>query len=467
MFLMEGVEDIPQASLRLGMAWDWESFPEYLDALGARSLGVNVGAHLTHAPLRVWAMGERGATEEPPTDTELARMQGAVRDAVAAGALGFSTGRTTMHRTPAGDPVPGTFAEARELAALVAPLGEAGAGVIQVIPYGGAGEAVEGFARDLAIVAPLARATGRPVSIALAAPRRYPDAWRAALDGIVAATTGGARFVPQVAPRSIGLLLAFGGLSPLFLFPAAGDLLAASPDELRAALRNPEVRARLIASFDPAGELLAGMASTAETFLLERAGVAGYETGRERSVAALAERRGVSPAEVVLDFLVATDLRGLILLALYNADLAAAGTMLTHPLTVPGLGDAGAHTSQTCDVGVGTFILAYWVRRRRALSLEAAVRKLSFEQALAWGIPGRGLVRPGWHADLNVVDLDTLDLELPELRHDLPGGAPNLSQRARGYRATIVNGRVLMRDGVHTGALPGRVLRNEVAAARG
>jgi len=165
--------------------------------------------------------------------------------------------------------------------------------------------------------------------------------------------------------------------------------------------------------------------------------------------------------------MLASDLRGLFLVALYNAEMDAARAMLAHPLTVPGLGDAGAHTSQTCDVGVGTFILAWWVRERRALALETAVRKLTFDPALTWGIPGRGLLRPGWCADLNVIDLERLDLELPEIRHDLPGGAVNLSQRARGYTATVVNGEVLMRDGVPTGALPGRVLRNEVAARAG
>jgi len=465
MFLMEGVEDIPRAALKEGMRWGWESFPDYLRFLDAQPLGMNVGAHLTHAPLRVFAMGERGATDAPPTGAELAVMQQAVRDAIAAGALGFSTGRTTMHRTPAGDPVPGTFADRRELDALVAPLAELGAGVLQVIPYGSAGEAADGFARDMEWMAPVARAIGRPVSVGIAAPRKYPEEWRHALAAIVDATRTGARIVPQVAPRSIGMLLGFGVLSPLLLFPEAGDLLERPLDEVRAALRQPAVRARLAASFDPSGEILAGLASTSEVFPLERDGVTEYETTRARSVAAEAERRGVSAGEVILDAMVASDLRGLLLVALYNADMDAAREMITHPLTVPGLGDAGAHTSQTCDVGVGTFLLAYWVRHRRALSLEAAIRKLTFEQALTWGIPRRGLLRPGWFADVNVIDLAALDLVRPEIRHDLPGGAPNLSQRAHGYTATIVNGQMLMRDGVHGGALPGRVLRNETVAA--
>jgi N-acyl-D-aspartate/D-glutamate deacylase len=196
-------------------------------------------------------------------------------------------------------------------------------------------------------------------------------------------------------------------------------------------------------------------------FPLHEAGVMSYETAPERSVAGIAARRGVLPGDVILEELVASDLHRLFLIALYNFDLEAAGTMLAHPLSVPGLGDAGAHTSQTCDVGVPTFMLAYWVQRRRAMTLERAVQKLTSAPAAAWGILRRGLVRTGCFADLNVIDLERLELGMPEVRHDLPTGAINLSQRASGYTATIVNGRVLMRDGEHTGALPGRVLRNE------
>lgn len=224
-------------------------------------------------------------------------------------------------------------------------------------------------------------------------------------------------------------------------------------------LRDPALRARLAASVDPAGEIMAGMASLDRLFALDHPGILSYETQPERSVAGRARRRGVSPGEIILETIVSSDLRGLFLIALYNWDLDAVQAMLAHPLAVPGLGDAGAHTGQTCDVGVPTFTLAYWVRYRRALALEAAVRKLTFEPASLWGIAGRGLLQAGWYADLNVIDLDRLDLGPVEVHHDLPGGAVNLTQGATGYCATVVNGQVLMRDGVPTGALPGRVLR--------
>jgi N-acyl-D-amino-acid deacylase len=460
MFLMEGVEDIPRAAMAAGMKWNWESFGEYLSALGANGLGINAGAYVAHAPLRVYGMGERGVLDTQPTDAELEAMRAAVDEAIAAGALGVSTGRTTMHRTPAGDAVPGTFADERELRAIVEPLARRGAGVVQVVPLGAAGEAADGFDRDLPLMVALARATGRPLSVGLVQARQYPDVWRESLAQIEHATATDVQIVPQVAPRSIGLMLGMGLLSPLLLFPAAGELLSMSEDELRVRLRDAALRRRLAESVDPSGEIMAGMATLDRVFPVNEAGAASYETDPARSIAGLAARRGVLPGEVILDELVASDLRRLFMIALYNFDMEAAGAMLSHPLSVPGLGDAGAHTSQTCDVGVPTFMLAYWVRQRRAMTIEAAVRKLTAMPASAWGLAGRGMVREGCFADLNVIDFERIDLGLPEVRHDLPTGAPNLSQRATGYVATIVNGTVLMRDGTHSGALPGRVLRN-------
>jgi N-acyl-D-aspartate/D-glutamate deacylase len=203
------------------------------------------------------------------------------------------------------------------------------------------------------------------------------------------------------------------------------------------------------------------MASVDWVFPLEDRGVLSYETPPEKSAAGRARREGRHWGEVVMDHLLATDLEGFLLLPLFNLDLEAAAVMLEHPLSTIGLGDSGAHAGQTCDSGFATFVLAYWVRERRRLSLERAVRKLSFEPAHLWGLHDRGLLRRGAKADLNVIDLDRLDLEAPEVRHDLPGGAAHLSQSARGYVATVVNGEILMREGRPTGALPGRVLRNE------
>ncbi|HEV7733296.1 MAG TPA: amidohydrolase family protein [Candidatus Binatia bacterium] len=465
MFLMEGVEDVPRSAMSAGMRWEWESFGQYLDTLGRCGLGVNAGAYVAHAPLRVYAMGERGVLDVPPTDAELETMRLSVDEALAAGALGLSTGRTTMHRTPDGDSVPGTFADRRELAALIEPLARRGAGVFEAVPYGTAGEASHGFARDIEHFAWAARECGRPVSVLLTQSRQYPEGWRDSLRHVEAAVAGGARLHAQVAPRQIGLMLGMGGLlSPFFLFPEAGDLLGLDGDALVTALHDPAVRARLRLGIDPEAPLLGGLATFDRIMPLDGEGVSAYEGGRPRSVAGLAETRGVSVVDVIVDALLESNLRRLFMVSISSWDLETSRAMLDHPLTLPALGDSGAHTSQTCDVGVPTFMLAYWVQRQKALSLASTVRRLTFDPASLWGIPQRGLIQPGWFADLNVIDLDALDLELPEVRHDMPGGALNLSQRARGFTATVVNGRVTLRNGEHTGARPGRVLRNEHVA---
>lgn len=461
-FLMEGVEDVPGAALRAGMQWGWESFPEYLDYIGTLPLALNVGAHLSHAPLRVFAMGERGATDADPTDDELRIMRTAVAGAMRAGALGFASGRTTMHRTPAWDPVPGTFASRRELEALAGGLVDAGAGIFELVPYGAAGEDANGYLRDHEWLVPVARDYRRPFSVTLIQSLAYRDRWRDFLALMDEARGNGAHIVPQVAARSVGVLLGFGiALSPLSLFPAAGDLFGKPVDEVRVALRDPALRARLVDSMAGGnGEILGGMARIDDIFPLENIGVRAYENTSERSLVAIAKRLGKSPGAVMLDLLVEHDCNNFFMVPLYNCDLDAAGDMVAHPSTTIGLGDAGAHTSQTSDAGFPTFILGYWVRERKRLSVERAVRKLTGDLAEMWSLKDRGTLRTGAYADINVIDLDTLDLHLPEVRHELPTGAPHLFQGARGYAATLVNGKVVMRDGAHTGALPGRVLRN-------
>lgn len=466
MFLMEGVEDVPRSAMKEGIAWRWESFSEYLRAIGDGPLGVNVGAHVSHAPLRVYAMGERGATPEPASDGELALMRECVLDAMRGGALGVATGRTTLHRTPAGDPVPGTFADRRELDTLAGALAEFGTGVLELVPLGVGGEDPDGFDKDLAWMEPLARETGRPISFGLVQTLAYPEQWRETLAKTEAAWARGARLVPQVAVRSVGVLIGFGiSISPLGLFPAAAELAGRDEEEQKRALRDPAVRARLVESI-PAGDrsVLAGLATIDCVFPLDDRGVLSYATDPERSIGRIAERSGRHWGEVVLDHFLETDFRGFLIVPFLNSDLGAAAEMLEHPLTGIGLGDSGAHTSQTCDASFPTFLLAYWAREKRLLSLERAVRKLTFDPARMWGLHDRGLVRAGARADLNVIDLDRLDLCAPEVSHEFPGGARHLTQRARGYEATIVNGEVLMRDGRPTGALPGRLLRNELCA---
>lgn len=461
-FLMEGVEDVPGVALRAGMQWRWESFPEYLNHIAKLPLALNVGAHLSHAPLRINAMGERGATAAEPTDDELRRMRAGVSEAIRAGALGFASGRTTMHRTPAWDPVPGTFASRRELEALAGGLVDAGAGVFELVPYGAAGEDARGYLREHEWLAPVARDCGRPFSVTLIQNLAYRERWRESLALMNEAREHGAQIVPQVAARSVGVLLGFGiALSPLSLFPAAGDLFGKPVEEVRVALRDPALRAQMVESMAAGnGEILGGMARIENIFPLEDIGVRTYETTPDKSIVAIGQRLGKHPGAVMLDLMVQHDCNNFFIVPLYNCDIDAAGEILAHPATTIGLGDAGAHTSQTSDAGFPTFILAYWVRERKLLSIERAVRKLTADLAQMWAIKDRGTLRAGAFADINVIDLDKLDLLLPEVRHELPTGAPHLYQGARGYTATIVNGQVVMRDGEHAGALPGHLIRN-------
>ena len=461
MYLMEGVEDVPAAAMREGLRWNWETFPEYLDALAAQPLGLNVGAHISHAPLRVWAMGERGATDAEPSDVELAAMREAVAEALRAGALGFATGRTTMHRTPSWDPVPGTFASRRELTALGGALAEEGRGIFELVPYGGAGEDARGVPNEFDWMTPLARDINRPISLALIQNLAYPDGWKEALALVEQASEHGARIIPQTAVRAVGVLLGFGiAINPLSLYPGAVDLLGLDRDAAVARLRDPALRAQILDSVrDHSGDILGGMARLEHVFPLTGDGVRDYETTPDRSLVALAQAKGVGPLELMLDLIVEHGGRNFFLVPLFNPDLEAAGAMLAHPLTTIGLGDAGAHTTQTSDASYSTFALAYWVRERRLMPIERMVHKLTAQLARLWGIADRGELRVGAFADVNVIDFARLDLRLPEVRHDMPTGAAALVQDAIGYVATVVNGRVLMRDGTHTGAFPGVVLR--------
>ena len=466
MFLMEGVEDIPRAAMKEGITWGWETFPEYLACLAKMPLGLNVGAHLSHAPLRIFAMGEKGATDTPASDAELALMHDAIVDAMRAGALGFASGRTTMHRTPAWDPVPGTFADRRELDTIARALSDYGSGVFELVPLGAAGEDAAGFDKDYAWMLPVALESARPISFGLIQNLAYPEVWKGILDKVERASAQGARLVPQVAVRSVGILMGLGtSISPLTMFPAGFELIGTPIAEQVAALRDASFRATLVESMrGSTGDILGGMATTRHVFPLTGRGVRAYETDAERSVVAIAERTGKEVGEVILDHLLTTGGKGFFLVPLFNPDLEAAAAMLSHPLTGIGLGDSGAHTSQTCDASYSTFLLAYWVRDKKLFPIERAIRKLAFDPALMWGIRDRGLLRHGAFADVNVIDLDKLDLTMPELRHEFPAGAPHLTQGSVGYDATVVNGKVLMRGGAHSGALPGTVLRNELYA---
>ncbi len=454
--MMESVEDIPAAAILSGLPWDWESYGDYLDTVDRLPKGVNVGGMVGHCAIRWNVMGEASLDPDAlPSPDELTAMATHVAEALDRGALGVSSSRTILHTLPDGREVPGTFAQLEELVALAEPLRERGRGVFETAALLGAQNRVDedDTAREIALLADLSRACGRPVSFGLTNTNAGPTLHQVALDHVTRQNDAGAHLRPQTSPRQIGILLGLDFRTP-FDFCAGWQALAPlSLDEKLAVLADPDRRAALVAEADAMGN------SGEHTFLmpLDRA---RYDHGPDDSLAAEAARRGVTVAQAFVDLCLESDGRQVLNYPFLNQDLEAAGAMFDHPDVVVGLGDAGAHVGQVIDASQATFLLAYWVRERGRFGLEDAVRRITSETAGLFGLTGRGVLTPGAFADVNVLDPDALDLPLPEYVRDLPGGAGRLIQRASGYHWTLVNGRVTMEGGEHTGALPGTLLRS-------
>ena len=477
--LMEGVEDIPAAALAAGIRWDWETFPEYLDTLARLPRVLDVGTQVPHAAVRAYVMGERGAANEPATPDDVEAMARLVRDALDAGALGFSTSRTAGHRGVDGRPVPGTFARDDELFGIGRALASAGHGVVEVAQAGVggrmAGDAAGAARAEVDWMTRLSKAIGRPVSFLVMQTNDEPEAWRELLALTDDAAKEGANLVPQVASRPFGMLVGLQSRANPFADRRTYRTLASLPlPERVARLRDPEVRTRILGErpvADPQTGTLAalfGPAMYARLFPLGEP--PDYEPTADASVAAIARRDG-RPADAVLyDLMLGHDGRELLFFPVLNYASGSAEPlreMLLHPRAVLGLGDGGAHCGIVCDASMTTFMLTHWVRDRwrgPRIPLERAVRMLTRDPAALYGLADRGVVRPGAKADLNVIDLDRLQLRLPEAAFDLPAGARRLVQRADGYVATVVSGEIVARGGVTTGARPGRVVRSATSS---
>jgi N-acyl-D-aspartate/D-glutamate deacylase len=462
--LMEGVEEIPRAAIDDGLPWRWETFAEYLDALDRAPKAVDVGAQVPHGTVRAHVMGERGIRNEPATDDDIARMSGVVADALAAGALGVTTSRTVLHRSIDGEPVPGTFASEDELFGIGRALASAGRGVFELAPAGIQGEDTDAPARELDWMCRLASEIGRPVTYGLVQHDIAPDDWRRLLDLAADAAAQGVPLRPQVAGRPVGLLLGLQTRHPLFRRPTFTGIARLSLDEQVARLRDPETRARILAEA-PTMEQPAYYAMG-----LDRIFVLGdppdYEPTPEQSIAGLAAAAGVDPVACLYDQMLQDDGHALLsrpLLGYSHFNLDALHDMIVHPATVLGLGDGGAHVRVICDASSPTFMITHWVRDRERgprLPLEAVVHKMTANNAALYGLDDRGTIAVGMKADLNVIDLDHLRLLPPEYARDLPGGAGRVVQRAEGYEATIVAGRVTRRKDADTGVRPGRLVRS-------
>jgi len=472
--LMEGVEDIPGTALAAGMKWGWESFPEYLDVLEGIPHALDVGTQVAHGPVRAYVMGERGARNEPATPEDIAKMAAIVKEAIEAGALGFSTSRTIVHRAIDGEPVPGTFAAEDELFGIGRTLGELGRGLFELAPAGAMGEDLAAPEKEVAWMRRLSKEIGRPVSFALAQHDAESDLFRRILALCREANAQGSRLAPQVGSRPTMLLIGHQTFHPFSNRPTYQGLEALPLPERVAKLRDPEIRRRILseenAPSDPRVAVVMALIQQGLHKIFPLGDPPDYEPGPEQSIAAIAKREGRDPFEVLYDKMLELDGRQLLMLAILSysdGDLEALREMLQHPDSAFGLGDGGAHCGAICDASMTTFLLTHWARDRRRgprLPLEWVVRKMTRDTAELYGLDDRGVIAPGRKADLNVIDLERLQLGLPELAFDLPAGAKRLIQRARGYDATIVSGEVTFRDGEATGALPGRLVRGSRSA---
>lgn len=457
--LMESVEDIPAASIMQGLDWNWHTYGEYYDALGALPKGVNVGGMVGHCAVRFYAMGERSIDKDAhPNADELKVMVDTVDEAIAAGALGFSTSRVLGHRTPDGRPVPGTFALPDELLALADPLRKHGRGVYEVVPRFETDTDGEWHqARsEVEWMSDVSRVSGRPLTFAFFQfphlRHQYREIMRLTHEGNAA----GANVRPQSTARGIGILAGAQIRSPFDRSPSWKAMRGMPLAEKLAAYADPEKRRVLIAEAEQNGPFPDDLKAH---YLLEGPDP-DYRPDPSRSLPAIAAARGVSTAEAYLDIMVASGGTAYFNHPLLNPEFEAVEEMLSDPLVVLGLADAGAHVGQIMDASQPTWFLTHWVRNTGTFTVEDAIRRLTSDTAEVFGIADRGVLRPGAFADVNVIDLDGMRLHMPDYVHDFPGGAGRLVQKATGYDYTLVNGQVFMDHGEHTGALAGSLLRS-------
>jgi N-acyl-D-aspartate/D-glutamate deacylase len=461
--LMEGVEDIPEVVLSEGLPWNWHSFPDFLDAIAARSYDVDVAAQVPHAALRVYVMGQRGADREPATEQDRQRMAELTAEGLRAGALGFSTSRTLNHRAADGRHIPTLRAEEAELTAIAHAMREAGTGWLQIVSD------FEDQDGEIGLFRRLARESSRPVTITLTQSDARPNGWRELMAQIDEANEEGLRITAQVRSRPTSVLLGLELSQNPFMGRPSYKRIAHLPfPERLAQLRQPDFRARILA------EQFEGSRRAGRVERWDRMYLLGdppdYEPKAETSIAARAARQGRSPEEVAYDLLLDRDGRGILYLPVTNyagGNLDVVREMISAPNSLIGLGDGGAHVGIMCDATATTYTLTHWTRDRGRGSLfpvSWGIKRLTADNAAAIGLNDRGLLRVGMKADINILDYDNLRLRSPEIAYDLPAGGKRLLQRTDGIDATIVSGAVVYRHGEATGALPGRLIRGARAA---
>ncbi|HKD66568.1 MAG TPA: amidohydrolase family protein [Candidatus Binataceae bacterium] len=464
--LMDGVEDIPTATLAAGINFEWETFGEYLDALSRMKRAIDIGAQVPHCAVRVYAMGERGAANEEATPEDIARIAAAVREGARAGALGASTSRTLVHRTRAGELVPGTFAGIEEVLAIGRALGEVGHGVFEVISD------MTGPDQSMEWMIQLTKETGLPISLAALGNGPTGPGIRRRLDFMKQANAAGARLVSQLAVRSPGQLMGLETSSnPLIGLPSYDAIAHLPLSERVARMRDPQLRARIIAEMPDKDSNHFNVPTDGWANLFPLGDPPNYEPAREMSLEERAKREGITPQAAYYDTMLERDGRELVYRPFnytrsYSLDPLL--DLLLDPVNIISLSDGGAHCAEICDASAPTFLLEYWVRdrsRNGRIPLEFAVKRQTRETAELYGLNDRGALLPGLKADINLIDFERLASRPPEIVFDFPANGARFVQRAQGYKYTIVSGEVVFTDGNPTGAMPGKVVRGGRTAA--
>ncbi len=462
--LMEAVEEIPGIALAEGLKWNWESFPEFLDALDAFPRAIDVAAQIPHHPLRVYVMGERAINLEAATAEDIAEMRRLTLEGMRAGAFGFTTSRTNSHKTLTGGMVPSRFSHVDELLGIGSALGEVGYGAF------GMNSDFDIETEELGWMTKLGQDTGRPVWFLLTDRPTDAARWKRLMEGVHAARAAGALVTAQVAGRPVGVLLgADTALNPFSIRPSYQALLKLPVAERMQRMQDPAVRAQILGEA-PAEEYLKKLSQFRQHIvrrwnrMFKLGDPPDYEPPESESIAAIAEREGRTPDEVAYDYLAESADHFLFFpVTGYNVDNHdIIHTMLTDEATVLGLGDGGAHCSSIIDAGIPSYMLTHWARDRHRgpkLPLEFMVKRQTSETAQFFGFNDRGVLAPGMKADINVINFDGMRLAKPEVRYDLPAGGRRLVQRVDGYDMTMVSGVPVFENGVHTGALPGKLVR--------
>ena len=461
---LQRAEDISAEAMEAGITWKWTTFREWLDVLDGLPKGINYSGYLGHSALRTYVMGER-AFEQQASDDDMRAMEAELRDGMQAGAMGFTTSRSISHETPDRRPVASRIASWDEVRRLVNVMGDLNAGIFELAGENtdralGFEEARADYHRRLR---ELAVESGRPITFGLFSRKDAPGVYKDYVKLLDDTAAAGGRMFAQVHSRALSAILSFKTQTPFDKLPVWSEIRTLPLAEQKAKFKDPEMRAKLVEAAQVKVENRS-RGTEARPGVVDQLYVMDNVHGPHKSVAEMAKERGCGPVELMMDLAVERDMNVFFFHPIANEDQEIALELMKLPRAVVTFSDSGAHVSQLMDSSLQTHLLAHWVREKRAFTLEEAVRMLTLVPATHWGFHDRGLLREGMAADIMVFDPNTIAAEMPEVVNDLPAGAKRLTQRTRGIKATVVNGQVLLRDGKHTGALPGKLLRGPLAA---